>query len=124
MGKMKGVQSLAFENPVYINAAASIVGQLEGEGPLGKCFDRIEADPMMGQDSWEEAESYMQLRAAKMALEKAKLQPEDIRMIFAGDLLAQSIASSSGLWSWNGRSTGCLGRVLPSGRRWPSAPWL
>ncbi len=97
MGKMKGVQSLAFENPVYINAAASIVGQLEGEGPLGKCFDRIEADPMMGQDSWEEAESYMQLRAAKMALEKAKLQPEDIRMIFAGDLLAQSIASSFGI---------------------------
>ena len=38
MGKMKGVQSLAFENRVYINAAASIVGQLEGEGPSGKMF--------------------------------------------------------------------------------------
>lgn len=52
---------------------------------------------MVGQDSWEEAESQMQLDAAKMALEKAKLQPEDIRMIFTGDLLAQSIASSFGI---------------------------
>lgn len=52
---------------------------------------------MLGQDSWEEAESRMQLSAARMALDKAGLQPEDIRMIFTGDLLAQSIASSFGI---------------------------
>lgn len=97
MSQTKGMQSLIFENKVYIVSAASIVGKLEGEGPLGKCFDKVEEDPMVGQDSWEEAESQMQLDAAKMALEKAKLQPEDIRMIFTGDLLAQSIASSFGI---------------------------
>ena len=78
-------------------SAASIVGKLEGEGPLGKYFDKVEEDPMLGQDSWEEAESRMQLSAARMALDKAGLQPEDIRMIFTGDLLAQSIASSFGI---------------------------
>ena len=97
MGGMKGMQSLLFENKVYIVSAASIVGKLEGEGPLGKYFDKVEEDPMMGQDSWEEAESRMQLNAARLALEKAKLQPEDLRMVFTGDLLAQSIASSFGI---------------------------
>ncbi|MGN0243817.1 MAG: stage V sporulation protein AD, partial [Lachnospiraceae bacterium] len=38
MGTMRGEQSIAFENPVYIKSWASIVGQKEGEGPLGKTF--------------------------------------------------------------------------------------
>ena len=97
MSQIKGMQSLVFENRVSLLSAASIVGRLEGEGPLGKYFDRVEEDPMMGQSSWEEAESRMQLQAARMALEKAGLQPEDLRMIFAGDLLAQSIASAFGI---------------------------
>ena len=71
MSKIKGMQSLAFEKEVYILSAASVVGKLEGEGPLGKCFDYVEEDPMMGVGSWEEAESQMQLKAAKGALEKA-----------------------------------------------------
>ena len=94
MSKVKGMQSLAFEKEVYIHGAASVVGKLEGEGPLGKYFDLVEEDPMMGADSWEEAESRMQMKAAGKALEKAGVRAEQIRMIFAGDLLAQSIASS------------------------------
>ena len=53
MSKIKGMQSLAFEKEVYILSAASVVGKLEGEGPLGKCFDYVEEDPMMGVGSWE-----------------------------------------------------------------------
>ena len=93
MSKIKGMQSLAFEKEAYILSAASVVGKLEGEGPLGRCFDYVEEDPMMGADSWEEAESQMQLKAARAALEKAGKKQEQIRMVFAGDLLAQSIAS-------------------------------
>ena len=63
MSQTKGMQSLVFENKVYVVSAASIVGKLEGEGPLGKYFDKVEEDPMLGQDSWEEAESRMQLSA-------------------------------------------------------------
>lgn len=39
----------------------------------------------------------MQKKAAEMAVEKAGLQIDDIRMMFAGDLLAQSIASCFGI---------------------------
>ncbi len=92
-----GKQSISFENPPYILAYASIVGQKEGEGPLGGCFDIIEKDPMVGSPNWEEAESALQKRAALTALEKAGLKPEDMRYLFSGDLLGQIIASSFGM---------------------------
>ena len=92
-----GKQSISFENPPYILNYASIVGQKEGEGPLGKYFDTIEEDPMVGKDNWEEAESELQKRAAQMALQKAKLKPKDMRYLFSGDLLGQIIASSFGM---------------------------
>ena len=39
----------------------------------------------------------LQQKAARLAIKKAGCCPEDIRIIFAGDLLAQSIASSFGI---------------------------
>lgn len=97
MNQMIGRQSICFETPVDIISYASVVGHKEGEGPLGSLFDRVEKDPMMGCKSWEEAESTFQKMAGLIALEKADLKPEQLRMIFAGDLLAQSIASSFGI---------------------------
>lgn len=92
-----GKQSVMLKQPVRILSGASIVGKKEGEGPLGEFFDVIGDDPMFGCESWEEAESILQKEAAQMAIGKANLTPPDIRMMFAGDLLAQSIASSYGL---------------------------
>ena len=92
----QGRASVAFEKPVFIESCASIVGKKEGEGPLGKDFDMICQDPMFGCDTWEAAESAMQKEAAMLAMGKAGLQPEEIRMIFAGDLLAQTTATSFG----------------------------
>lgn len=94
---IQGKQSIAFERPPYILSYASIAGQKEGEGPLGKYFDKIEADPMVGKSNWEEAESELQKQAAQMALKKANLSSEDIRYLFSGDLLGQIIASSFGM---------------------------
>ena len=74
-----------------------VVGKKEGEGPLAPFFDEIETDDQLGQDNWEEAESMLQQKAARLAIKKAGCCPEDIRIIFAGDLLAQSIASSFGI---------------------------
>ena len=93
----KGKQSIAFEKPPYILSAASIVGQKEGDGPLGKYFDKIESDPLLGKKNWEEAESELQKQAAKIVLKKAGLTQEDIRYLFSGDLLGQIIASSFGM---------------------------
>lgn len=109
MSQMKGKQSTEFEKDVYILGTASVVGQKEGEGPLGENFDKIEQDPMFGQKSWEEAESQMQIEAAKLALEKSGCKADDIRMIFAGDLLAQSIASCFGLVDLNRPLYGLFG---------------
>ena len=92
MGKIVGRQSIIFENIPYITEGASIVGQKEGEGPLGKYFDVVEQDPMLGQDTWEEAESLLQKEAIQKVLFKANMNKEDIRYIFAGDLLGQLVA--------------------------------
>ena len=39
-----GADSLCLPKPVYIMQTASVVGKLEGEGPLGYCFDMICTD--------------------------------------------------------------------------------
>ncbi|MBQ7955739.1 MAG: stage V sporulation protein AD [Lachnospiraceae bacterium] len=95
-----GKQSVQFEKPVYINGSASIVGTKEGEGPLGLLFDMVGEDDMFGAQSWEEAESSLQKDAVHMALGKAGRRAEEMRYIFAGDLLGQSIASSFGLMNY------------------------
>ena len=94
---MIGKQSLVFDKPPYIIEGASIVGQKEGEGPLGKLFDVVEQNPMLGQDSWEKAESLLQKEAIQKVLFKSNINKEDIRYIFAGDLLGQLIASTFGI---------------------------
>ena len=94
--KQRGRASVVFENPPLIMAAASTVGKKEGDGPLGVFFDRVELDPMLGKKSWEEAESELQSRTAGLVIEKSGLSKEEIRYSFAGDLLAQLIATSFG----------------------------
>lgn len=92
----KGKASLLFENPVYVAGMASVAGKKEGEGPLGRKIDVVEADPMFGAENWEKAESAMQKQAADLALEKGGIHRKDIRYLFAGDLLGQLIATSFG----------------------------
>lgn len=93
----KGKASVIFDHPPLICGAASIAGKKEGEGPLGRLFDVVEQEDMLGQKNWEAAESCLQEKAAKLAIEKAGLKPGDIRYLFAGDLLGQLIATSFGL---------------------------
>lgn len=88
------------EKKVYILNSASIVGKKEGEGPLGNLFDMVGEDDLFGCNTWEEAESNLQKDAIYMALGKAGKQKEDIRYLFAGDLLGQSIATSFGIASY------------------------
>lgn len=99
-GMQLGKQSIELKTPIYIRSSASVVGTKEGEGPLAALFDMVGQDDMFGCGSWEEAESSLQKDAVYLALGKAKLKKEDIRYIFAGDLLGQSIASSFGLASY------------------------
>lgn len=93
----KGKASIQFEDSPYITSAASVAGTKEGEGPLGALFDVTEQDDMMGQENWEAAESSLQKKAARLAVEKVGLDQGKIRYLFAGDLLGQLIATSFGL---------------------------
>lgn len=95
-----GKQSLQFAEAPYIISRASIVGKKEGEGPLGSCFDVVGEDDKFGENTWEEAESTLQKEAFAMAIGKAGLKPEDIRYLFSGDLLGQTIATSFGVMNY------------------------
>lgn len=98
-----GRSSIQYDTPVYILESGSIVGQTEAKGPLSSYFDEIGTDTndLFGEDTWEKAESMLQQKAIDIALEKAGMQPEEIRYLFAGDLLGQTIASSFGVLNFN-----------------------
>lgn len=92
-----GKQTIQFEHPPIILSHASVVGEMEGQGPLAPFFDQIENDPAFGQDSWEEGESEMVRRACQTAISKSGITKSDIRYIFGGDLLGQLIGTTFGL---------------------------
>ena len=95
--KKRGKNTVIFDRPPVIRSAAGIVGEKEGQGPIGSYFDEIIKDPLLGMKSWEEAEAALQSKAAGLALDKIHMQPDDIDYLFAGDLLGQSIATSFGM---------------------------
>lgn len=112
---MLGKQSIQFKNPPYIINSASIVGSKEGQGPMGKLFDKVGQDDMFGAETWEEAESTLQKEAMQILLEKEKMKKDEIELIFAGDLLGQSIASSFGLASFSTPHVGLYGACSTCG---------
>lgn len=97
MAKRIGERTIMLENKPKIMSSAATVGKTEGEGPLGSDFDEIVEDALLGKENWEQAESELQNRTVRKALEKAKIKKADVDMIFAGDLLNQCVASSFGI---------------------------
>ena len=97
MNKQVGVSSTQLESPVFIREWASAVGKKEGEGPLGKLFDFVGGDDLLGNKTWEEAESAFQKKAVSILFEKDQSACNSVRFLLAGDLLGQEIASSFGL---------------------------
>ena len=115
MNRIIGKQSMEFGEPVWIECSASVVGKKEGEGPLGHLFDRVGQDDMFGAQTWEEAESTLQKEAVTLCLEKSGVSLQEIRYLFAGDLLGQSIASSFGLAEFQTPLFGLYGACSTSG---------
>lgn len=111
----QGQQSIKVPVPVYIRSSASIAGTKEGEGPFGDSFDVVGIDDKFGCDTWEEAESTLQKEALQLAIGKSGLKLEEIKYLFAGDLLGQSIASSFGLASFQIPLVGMYGACSTCG---------
>ncbi|MCD8217442.1 MAG: stage V sporulation protein AD [Clostridiales bacterium] len=115
MSEQMGIQSLCFSNPPCLIAGSSVVGKKESEGPLGGKFDVEGEDDYFGCDNWEAAESALQKKAMEIVMGKAGVVPEDIRYLFAGDLLGQSVASSFGLQSFEIPMFGLYGACSTAG---------
>ncbi|MBQ9157232.1 MAG: stage V sporulation protein AD [Eubacterium sp.] len=115
MDYMAGKQSIRFKKPVCLLAASSVAGKKEGEGPLGEKMDLLVEDPMYGQANWEAGESQFLREAGEIAIRKAGLSMEDIRLAFSGDLLGQMISSSFAMRSLQIPFYGVYGACASSG---------
>ena len=91
---------LAFERPPALLGRAAVGGKREAQGPLGADFDKTFGDTSLGMDTWEQAEAQLQKEAVALALARAGLKPEDLDLIFAGDLLNQCISSTFGVMGY------------------------
>lgn len=94
MGQKIGRQSVSMDNPPYIIAGSTIVGPMEGEGPLREFYDLVLTDDLYGEESWEKAEAKMLRENVKRVIAKARLTMNDIDVILAGDLLNQLISAN------------------------------
>ncbi|MCD8232164.1 MAG: stage V sporulation protein AD [Clostridiales bacterium] len=115
MSEQVGIQSILFDDPPYLISAASVVGTKEGEGPLGGTFDVEGDDDKFNSENWEAAESALQKKALEVVMGKAGVTELDIRYLFAGDLLGQSVATSFGLQSFGIPLIGLYGACSTSG---------
>lgn len=115
MGQIIGTQSLRYTEACYILSSASVVGKKEGEGPLGELFDVICDDSKFGQENWEKSESQLQKEALTLAIGKAGIRKEDLRYLFAGDLLGQNMATSFGLMDFGIPIFGLYGACSTAG---------
>lgn len=115
MNHTKGAQSIAFAESPFLVSSGSVVGKKESEGPLGKKFDMISKDDLFGEETWEAAEGVMQKKACGLALNKASMQPDQVRFLFGGDLLRQGIATSMGVEALQIPMFGLFGACSTSG---------
>ena len=89
----QGKQTFVYQHAPVVASHASIVGPKEGEGPLASEFDEILPDDLLGQKSWELAESEMLRRCILRAAEDGGITLEQAQALFSGDLNNQIIAT-------------------------------
>ena len=92
--KRMGQATIRFARPPRVRAWAAVGGKKEQDGPLGAAFDKLFPDTMCGEQTWEKAEMHLQKVALGAAANKCRLPVQALDMLFAGDLLAQCVASS------------------------------
>lgn len=93
--KKIGKQTLQFAGMPVIASWATIVGPMEGKGPLGEHFDQVLDNNLgKGESSWETTEQKLQQHSMELALEKIGMQAADLDFYLAGDLLNQIICAN------------------------------
>ncbi|MBE7036540.1 MAG: stage V sporulation protein AD [Ruminococcaceae bacterium] len=95
--KRIGKQTVLFHHPPVILGTGTVAGKKEGEGPIGKYFDVIADDNVLGAKTWEKAESEFAARAGREAFKNSGVNKEKIQYFFGGDLLNQCTGTSYGI---------------------------
>ena len=93
MSKRMGKQTVALPGRPGVLGWASVAGRKEHDGPYGEKFDRVIADELDGQQSFEAAERHMLESAVKLCLLKTGKNAEEMQMFLSGDLLNQIISA-------------------------------
>jgi len=88
------MQTIKMKNNVYVLSGYSIVGPLEGKGPLGDYFDYVLKDDTMKEKTFEKSERKMLKSLVEGTIIKSGLSTSEIDFFFGGDLLNQIISSS------------------------------
>ncbi len=88
------MQTIKIKNPVYLLDGYSMVGPLEGAGPLKDYFNYILKDDTLKEKTFEKSERRLLLDIINGAIEKSGLTKDDIEFFFGGDLLNQIVSSS------------------------------
>ncbi len=95
--KKTGKQTIEYSKPPVILGTGTVAGKKESEGPIGSFFDVVAEDNVLGQKTWEKAESEFARRAGKQAFENSNVSPDKIDYLFGGDLLNQCTGTSYGI---------------------------
>ncbi|MFQ6752687.1 MAG: stage V sporulation protein AD [Clostridia bacterium] len=88
------MQTIKMKNNVYLLAGYSMVGPLEGKGPLKEYFDYVIQDDTLKEKTFEKSERKLLKNIITGAIDKAGLKTSDIDFLFGGDLLNQIVSSS------------------------------
>lgn len=88
------MRTIILKNPVYLLNGYSVVGPLEGKGPLKDYFDYVLQDDTLKEKSFEKAERKLLHSIITGAIEKSGLSNKEIDYFFGGDLLNQIVSSS------------------------------
>ncbi len=92
--RKRGAQSWFFENDIYLNETATVVGPKEAQGPLGDTYDITYDDLHCHEDNWEKAERRIFQQAIELCTKKANLQTDQIDLLLSGDLLNQNVTTN------------------------------
>lgn len=88
------MQTIKLKNKTYLLNGYSMVGPLEGSGPMKEYFDYVIQDDTLKEKTFEKSERKLLQKIVVGAIDKAGLKTEDINFFFGGDLLNQIVSSS------------------------------
>ncbi len=88
------MQTIKMKNNVFVLSGYSIVGPLEGTGPLKDYFDYILKDDTLKEKTFEKSERKLLENIIVGSIDKAGLKIKDIDFFFGGDLLNQIVSST------------------------------